>query len=73
ANSTALQPAVNCLFSPLSINFIEASSELTESPNSLIIKEFFVPSAPEEVRIIERFERPSTLNFTKLSYLSETP
>ncbi|WP_231676437.1 hypothetical protein, partial [Pseudomonas quasicaspiana] len=49
-------------FSPLSINFIEASSTPTESSNSLIIKEFFALSAPEEVRIIERFERPSTPN-----------
>ncbi|MCQ2997405.1 hypothetical protein NLO95_25165, partial [Pseudomonas syringae] len=60
-------------FSPLSINFIETSSELTEPSNSLIIKEFFVPSAPEEVRIIERLERPSTPNFHLLMKNLKTP
>jgi len=42
---------------------IETSSSPIKPDNYLINKEFSVSSAPEEVRIIDRFERPSTVNF----------
>ncbi|MET0950021.1 MAG: hypothetical protein ABWY17_16215, partial [Pseudomonas sp.] len=45
---------------------IETSSSPIKPANYLITKEFSVSSAPEEVRIIDRFERPSTVNLNFL-------
>ncbi|MCU1733262.1 hypothetical protein NTG44_16260, partial [Pseudomonas sp. 20P_3.2_Bac4] len=53
ANSTALQPAVNCLFSPLSVE-TETLPTPPETSNSLNLKEFSVSTAPEVGRIIDR-------------------
>ncbi|WP_206757487.1 hypothetical protein, partial [Pseudomonas sp. CFBP 8773] len=60
-------------FKPLSTAFFTASdledrnpSELSETANSLINKEFIVSAAPEVGRIIERFWRASIANTDKV-------
>ncbi|WP_206757488.1 hypothetical protein, partial [Pseudomonas sp. CFBP 8773] len=64
---------------PLSTAFFTASdledrnpSELSETANSLINKEFIVSAAPEVGRIIDTSREASTGNFKKLSYIPES-
>jgi hypothetical protein len=65
ANSTALPPAVNCLFHRCRFSDLNRSpSALSETLNSLIFKEFFVPTASEVGRIIERSRGASSTYFT---------
>jgi hypothetical protein len=59
-----LQPAVNHLFHRFD-QLTVALPELSESLNSLILKEFCVPLSLEVGRIIRGSETPSTLIFKK--------
>ncbi|MCE0918386.1 hypothetical protein, partial [Pseudomonas sp. NMI760_13] len=64
----------------LSTAFFTAADRETEAPpqpsstiNSLIFKEFFVPTSLEVGRIIRGSERASTVNFIKVEYRGKRP